>query len=222
MSWLSSFWNNISGKTAINEAKAEAKAQSAALQAREDKRQADIRAGQGQIDSAFSQFTPDWYNNFRTTYLNNYNPDIAHQYELAKDKLVATLAGRGMLESTPGAVQFGQLQKTRNDAESSVANAATDAANNLRTQVEGTKSNLYGLNLQAADPAAIGAQAQSAATSLVSPGSLPSLGNVFQSVMQPLQTFNKADFTSMNPQLPWNKAANPYAGSSRGSAVYTG
>lgn len=219
MSWLSSLFNSISGKTAQQEAAAEAKAQAAALQAREDKRQADIRTGQQSIDTAFGRFDQPYFDNFRQTYLANYTPQIADQYGRALDKLTATLAGRGMLESTVGANAIGDVQKTRNDAEASVANAATDAANKLRSDVQGAKTSLYNLNLSANDPQAVGAQAQAAATSIVSPQSLPGLGNVFQGALQPFMAFNKADFTSMNPQLPWNRmGAAPTSG--RGSAIY--
>lgn len=219
MSWLSEFWNDVSGKNAQKEAAAEAQRQAQLLQQREDKRQGDIKAGQLKIDDAFKQFDQPYYDNFRTTYLGNYNPQIADQFSEARDKLTATLAGRGMLESTTGANAFGKIQKTRNDAESTVANAATDAANNLRSTVEGAKTNLFNLNLSAADPAAIGAQAQAQATSIVSPSSMPSLGNVFQSALQPFANYNKADFGSMQPQLPWNRMSfTPTSG--RGSAVY--
>lgn len=218
MSWLSNWWGDVSGSNAQKQASAEAAAQAKALQAREDKRQADIKAGQGKIDESFAQFNPDYYNQFRTTYLNNYNPQIADQFSQARDKLTATLAGRGMLESTTGANAFGKIAKTRGDAEATVANSATDAANQLRSNVENTKSNLFNLNLSAADPAAIGAQAQAQATSIVSPASMPGLGNVFQSALQPFANYSKADNTSMNPQLPWNRMSTMPTG--RGSAIF--
>ena len=71
---------------------------------------------------------------------------------VAKDKLLATLAGRDTLESSVGANALSQLDKTRNNAAVDIGNAATDASNGLRSKVDTTKTNLYSLNASAADP----------------------------------------------------------------------
>src|SRR3990167_5114182 len=163
------FLNDLFGGGAQERAAAEARRMQADIQERENKRQADIKAGQGQIDSAFAQFDSPYFDAFRQTYTSNYAPQIADQFSQARDKLTAALAGRGVLESTTGANAFGRLQKTRNDAEGQVANSGQDAANALRSNIENTKTNLFNLNLSAADPQAIGAQAQAQAGAVVSP-----------------------------------------------------
>jgi hypothetical protein len=202
-----------------NSAQALAAQQQAEMRRQEEERQGKIREGQAGIDKAFSQFDPAYYDKFKQTYNANYLPQIEDQYARAKDKLTATLAGRGTLESTVGASKFGDLQKTRNDAEAQVGNSGADAANDLRKRVEDTKSNLYTLNQSAADPAGVSARAIGEASSIATPPSLSPIGQVFASVLQPLATFNKADATSMNPRLPWN--ANGYAPlAGRGSATY--
>jgi hypothetical protein len=198
-----------------------AAAQQAKLDAQEEKRQADIKTGQGNIDTAFSQFDPAYYDKFKTDYTGYYTPQIADQYATAKDKLAATLAGRGTLDSTVGARKFAQLDKTRADSEADIGNQSADAANTLKKSVEDTKTNLYQVNQSAADPAGISAQAIGQASAVAAPKALSPLGQVFASVLQPLATYNKADATSMSPKLGWNQNAGfsaPLSG--RGSSIY--
>jgi hypothetical protein len=198
-----------------------AAAQQAKLDAQEEQRRRDITAGQGKIDEAFSQFDPAYYDKFKTDYTGYYTPQIADQYATAKDKLAATLAGRGTLDSTVGANKFAQLDKTRADSEADIGNQSVDASNSLKKQVEDTKTNLYQINQSAADPAGVSARAIGEASAITAPRALTPLGQVFASVMQPFSTFNKADATGMTPRLPWNQNAGfsaPLSG--RGSAIY--
>lgn len=198
-----------------------AAAQQAKLDAQERQRQEDIKTGQASIDTAFSQFDPAYYDKYKTDYTGYYTPQIADQYGIAKDKLAATLAGRGTLDSTVGANKFAQLDKTRADSEADIGNQAADAANGLKKQVADTKSNLYSINQSAADPAGVSAQAIGQASAISAPKALSPLGQVFASVLQPIGVYNKADATSMSPQLPWNKNAGfsaPLSG--RGSSLF--
>lgn len=190
---------------AADAAAAAARQQAADLQAREDKRQADIKAGKASIDDAFKGFDDSYYGKFKQTYLDNANPQIDTQYGLAKDKLIAALAGKGTLDSTIGANKFGLLQKTKSDAEGAVANAAEDAVTGMKQSIANTKGNLYNLNLSAADPQSMAAQAQASAGSIVAPNSMPNLSGIFSSVLQPFVYYNNADAKSMNPSLPWNQ-----------------
>lgn len=195
--------------------------QQAKLDAKEAKRQEDIKAGQGKIDEAFSQFNPAYYDKFKTDYTGYYTPQIGQQYDIAKDKLAATLAGRGTLDSSVGANKFAQLDKTRALAEADIGNQSVDASNGLRKQAEDTKSNLYSLNQSAADPALASARAIGEASAITAPRALSPLGQVFASVMQPFATYNKADATSMQPRMPWNQNQGYYAPlNGRGSSLF--
>lgn len=184
----------------------------------EKKRQERVRQGQTAIDTAFNQFDPAYYDKFRTDFTAHYAPQIADQYARAKDKLIATLAGRGTLESTIGAAKFSDLEKTRADALTDIGNRGMDAANDLRSKVEGAKTNLYTLNAGVADPTMMANQAAGAASSIAGP-SLSPLGSVFASTLQGLAAFNKADANSMRPILPFNNYGAASL-SGRGSALY--
>lgn len=197
MSWLSDLFNPG------NDAAAQAVDVQAKQRKAEKQRQERIRQGQGGIDTAFNQFDPGYYDRFRQRFNDFYTPQIADQYDRARDKLIATLAGRGTLESTVGAAKFGDLERTRTDALADIGNRSMDASNDLRSKVEGAKTNLYTLNTGVGDPAMMASQATGAASSIAAPALSP-LGSVFQSVLGGFSTMNKADANSMNPQLPWN------------------
>lgn len=191
------------------------------VRTQEEHRKKRIEVGQKRIDERFSQFNPAYYDKFKQTYTGFYNPQIADQYEQSADKMTAALADRGVLESTTGANQFALLNKTRDDATTQVASQGVDAANNIKKQVEDTKTNLYSINQSTADPKGINAQALSQAGSIAAPTSFSPIGQVFASVMNPLTMYNRGDATSMTPQLPWNRNASytaPLYG--RGSSIY--
>jgi hypothetical protein len=183
----------------------------------EQRRQAQIRAGQADIDSAFAQFDNPYYEAFRRAYTNFYNPQVADQFEQAKGKLTASLAGRGMLESTTGANQLSGLFSRRAEAEADIGNQSVDAANKLRGQVEGAKTSLYGLNAGASDPALAANQAQGAAASFATQPQFSPLGQVFASALPPLATYLKTNADSLNPSRLWNGIA-PTSG--RGSSMF--
>lgn len=213
MSWLSNLFgggNNNSQQAALAAQQAQARA--------EEERQGRIREGKAGIDTAFQQFDPTYYQNYQNTVKDYYTPDVNRQYDLAKDKMIATLAGRGTLESTVGASKFGELEGTRTGALAEVGNKAVDASNELKSKVEGAKTNLYQLNANVADPSLAASQASGAAASIVAPQTLSPLGSVFANVLNGIGTVNKSDATSMNPSLPWNQGYWSPAGG-RGSSM---
>lgn len=187
--------------------------QDAQMKADEAARQEKIKAGQLKIDEAFGQYGDPYYQNYQKTYTDFYRPQIDDQYKEARGKLIASLAGRGVLDSSIGANALARVEKQRADTEGTVANQAVDAANQLRGQVEQTKTNLYNLNRSAADPEGIAARATGEATAIAAPSTFSPLQNVFASAISPFVTYSNADRTSMNPQLPWNKySAAPLTG----------
>jgi hypothetical protein len=198
-----------------NSAQQAALQQQQATQAQEDKRQAAIAAGKTSIDSAFSQFDQPYFDNYTKTYTTAQNGGLADQYGIAKDKLVAALAGRDTLESTGGANAISQLDKTNQDAQAQIGSNAADATNQLKSTVNNAKTSLYTQNQNAADPLAAASQAQATAGTIVAPQSIPSLSGVFASALQPLATAQKVNNGSLFPNQNFNA---PLSGS--GSGVF--
>lgn len=176
------------GNSAANDAKKQQKE----LDRREAERQSKIKAGKGKIDEAFGQFDDDYYGGYKGAYTDYYFPQIDDQFGKAKNKLVAALAGRGTLESTPGINAVGDLTENYNQQRTGIANEALDAAQKLRSTVENNKTDLYALNLSAADPESMSAMAQGQATALVAPPTMSPLSQVFASALQPYLNYQSA------------------------------
>jgi hypothetical protein len=183
------------------------------IEAQQHRHDQAVAQGKSSIDKAFEQFTPDYFNKYKQSYIDAYNPQLKDQYGIAKDSLTASLADRDILESTPGANAFGQLSKTLNNTEAEIGNRATDASNGLRATVDNTKTNLYGLNANAADPLTVAAQAQAQSGAIVSPQSMSPLGNVFAGVLGPYAAAQKTNQSGMTPSSPLPFTQAPATGS---------
>ena len=166
-----------------SKASGEAARAEAETRAREEKRQADILAGKGKIDEAYSGFDDDYYGGYKDTYTDYYNPQVDDQYKTALDQLTAALSGRGILESSPGIAKLGELQKSYDQGRTQVANDADVASRSLRSNVENSKTDLYALNQSSADPEGIGARATGQATALAAPPSFSPLGQLFAGIL---------------------------------------
>lgn len=201
-----------------NDARKEAQRERERIEREEAERKARILQGQQNIDSAFAQFNDGYFDEFRSAFKGDYLPDLDNQFSSAKDKMLAALAGRGMLGSTVGANRQAELSDKYNAERLGIARRATDAANSLRQQVEQQKTGLYDMNRAAADPGTAAIRAGAAATALVAPQARSPIGDVFASVLQPLGAYVSADQMSANPRLAINRQPVVYqspTGSSR-------
>lgn len=200
-----------------NGAAAAAQQQTQMMEQQQAKHDSNVAAGKSSIDSAFSQFDDPYYAKYSDTYKNNYDPQLADQYGIAKDKLTAALAGRDTLESSVGANSLAQLDKTNENAQTDIANNATSAANTLKGNVDSTKSNLYAMNASAADPLTAASEAQSSAGALVSPQSYPTMTDIFAGSLAPFASGVKTNSQSMNPFFGGQQQQGP---SGTGSAIF--
>lgn len=178
------------------------------LRGREDQRQQDILAGRDAINNAFSRFNDDYYNTFAADYTSHYYPQIDRQYDRAQGQTRASLADRGVGQSSIAGHAFADLLKTRLDARNQVAAGAVDAANALRSNVENTRTNLFGLNEAAADPAALNTQAQAQATALVAPPTTNPLGQIFASTLGPLTAGIQSYQNRFRPEDQYRQSYN--------------
>lgn len=146
-------------------------------------REGKIREGQGRIDSAFGIFDPSYYDQFRQSYTDYYNPQVDKQFGDAKQKLTYNLARSGTLDATAGQKQFGDLIDSYATQREQVASKANEATNALRGQVESNKSDLYAQNTASADPSLAAIRAAGRAGSLQSPMSYSPLGDLFSGLV---------------------------------------
>lgn len=147
----------------------------------EAERQARIAEGQAKIDEQFVGFNDDFFNNYQQTHNDYYYPQIDDQYDDARKRLTLQLARTGNLTSSAGANQMGDLQEYYNDQRTNITNQGLNSTNELRSNIDSTKSQLYNDNRSAADPGSAAAAAASAA-SMLQPGMPESpLANMFAS-----------------------------------------
>ncbi len=186
----------------------------AETKAAEAKRQADILAGNANIDSAFSQYTPGYFDTYKAAYTGAQNPQIDDQYAKATDRLTAALAGRGTLDSTVGAAKFAEAKGVNDRARLQAANEAENAAGTLKGQISDKKSSLYSLNQLAADPQGALANATGAATALAAPAATSPLGDLFASVLAPYAQYKQASANAAPAPYKYN-----FGSSSSGKVV---
>lgn len=182
----------IAQDTAAAKAKAEqdalAEQQRQQMLQAEAERKANIQSGNSTIDSTFAQFDDGYFGNVRDAHAAVYNPQIDDQFTKAKDKLIASLAGRGVLSSSVGAQALADLDKRAGEERVRVGNDAMAYANSLKSKVGETKNNLYAQSAAAADPSAIARSATGEATSLAQQGAASPtqpLSDVFSSFLTP-------------------------------------
>lgn len=161
--------------------------QAARAEQAERQRQQNIQAGIGSIDQAFGQFNDPFFDAQRQAFMQANTPQLDEQYARARDELTALLAGRGTLESTVGADQFGQLENRFQTARGDLANRALEFVSGIRGRVNDTRNNLLTMVNAGGDPSGIAARAAGEATTLARTATqVPTqpLGSVFGAALQ--------------------------------------
>jgi len=142
-------------------------------------RQQRILQGQGQIDEQFGIFNPDFFSKFQSDYTNFYNPQVDEQFGDARKSLRYDAARKGTLNSQPSISKFGDLIDAYNQRREEIGSNAISATNQLRGDVENTKSDLYALNTQSADPSLAAQSAVGKVGALTSTPTYSPLGDLF-------------------------------------------
>lgn len=176
------------------------------MEMRELQRQHAIDLGKIGIDQNFKKFDPSYYEGYKNDYKGYYAPQVEDQFNESTGKLTASLADRGMLESSVGNAAQAKLFKDYGQANTNIANEALDAANKLRSTVNQQKGNLYSLNEASADPMGVNAQAIGASTALVAPPTYSPLGQLFTAALQPFMNYQQSAANS-----PTRSYTSPYS-----------
>ncbi len=182
-----------------NGAAAAAQQQTQMLEAQNAKHTADVTSGKQSIDKAFSQFDQPYFDTVGKAYEGVYQPQLLNQFGIANDKLTAMLAGNDQLGGSVGNNAQAMLNKDLAFGQTDVANKSRDAENTFKASVDSTKSNLYNLNAQAADPEMMAQQAQAASGAIVAPQSYPTLADYFSPALSSVATASKANSQSLYP-----------------------
>jgi len=147
--------------------------------ATEAARQANITAGEGQVDQQFAGFDPAFYSKYGKTVTAAQMPQLMDQYQTTGKNLTYALARGGNMTGSAAQQETASLGKQLNAGESQVANNAQNAENTLQSNVQTQKGQLYQQLEQGGTPSAISAQAQAAASQMRAPSPIQPLGNLF-------------------------------------------
>jgi hypothetical protein len=133
----------------------------------------------GNINQAFSGFTPQWFNQASNAYSNWAVPQLQQQFQQNQNGLNFQLANQGLLGSSQQQTGQNALQTNQNQAQQQIGQQALAQQQGLQQQVAQQKSNLIGQAQTATNPTATGQQALTAASQFAIPSSFQPLGNLF-------------------------------------------
>lgn len=146
----------------------------------EQQRQANITTGMGKIDSAFSGFTPDYYNGITQSFLGYYKPQIDDQYKEAQRQTTFNLARGGNLDSSEAGREMGLLQRDYDNAYQGVQSQAIGASKDAQANVQQQKMNLQNQLEAGASQSTVADNAGEQAMALTKPPAYSPLANMFQ------------------------------------------
>lgn len=167
---------------AADRAAAESRAASEQARMREEARQARITSGREKIAGAFKPFDDKFFGDREQAYLDYATPEVDRQYKAAHDKLVYSLSRSGLLSSSEGARQLGELKQEYDRNREGVVGQARDIGRQARGSVEENRSALDSQLLASEDPDAVAASAGSRAATLSTGPSFSPLGILFQNL----------------------------------------
>lgn len=160
----------------LAEQKATAAAAATSSKNDEAARVAQIQQGRGAIESAFSGFNDNYFNQAASRYQDAYLPGLEQDRVKSADKLTAALAGRGTLESTVGINAFKDLESRAATERAAIAAKGSDFAEGLRARVNQSKGTLLESAASGGDPSQWAARATGDATNILNMGGVVPAG----------------------------------------------
>lgn len=133
----------------------------------------------GDEEQREGQFTDDFFEGRRKSFLDYYTPQVEDQYSDAQRELTFALARGGNLNSSTRGEQVGDLQKLYDTQTKSIADQALAHENQARTSVEDTRSNLIATLNATGDAQGAVNSALSRAAVLSKPSAYDPLGQLF-------------------------------------------
>lgn len=174
-----------------------------AKQARKDEqaRQQRIREGTTRVNSIFDgQFTDDYFDNRRQSFLDYASPQVEDQYAKAQKELTYALARGGLTNSSARAQKAGELQQLYDLNKQQIADEALSHATQARNSVEDARSNLIATLNATGDAEGAASSAINRASALSQPAAYSPLAQLF------------ADFTAGLGTQAALERANYYSG----------
>ena len=102
----------------------------------------NLAQGTQAINDAFGQFSDDYYNKYAKDYMSQAQDQVDYQKDLATKQTSFDMARAGLTASQAHANQLGLIEETAGRTMADQTQQAQQAANTLRGNVEGAKTNL--------------------------------------------------------------------------------
>lgn len=133
----------------------------------------------GNIQNAFSGYTPNFYQGYAKAYQNSAVPQLQQQEHQASNQLGFKLSNQGLQKSSQAQQGYGALQDSYNQGLTQISNQGQQAAQGLQQQVANNEANLIGMAQSSTQPGTYIPQAQAAATSYGAPSTFAPIGQFF-------------------------------------------
>ncbi len=117
-------------------------AEAAEARAREEARQARIKTGSANVDSAFSTFDDGYWNNRKTSFMDYYQPQLDDQFKQAQEQLNFALARAGTVNSTIAGDKMGLLQTKYDTQRAAIQSNAEADVHSAQDRIQNEKSAL--------------------------------------------------------------------------------
>lgn len=150
--------------------------------AAEAARQAQIEQGRQQIDRTFAGFNDGFYDARRQAFADNARPQLDRQFRDAREQLIYALADAGTLRSTVAGGRLADLEESYGERKLEVADQARSYAQQVRADVEASRSGILQNLFAAGDAGLAGQQATNQAQMLVAQPTFSPIGQAFQNV----------------------------------------
>lgn len=155
----------------------------------EQQRQQQVQSGTGAINASFdTQFTPEYFNKLKATYLENVNPQLDDQYAKSQRDLTFALARDGNLDSSARGTQFADLQKKYDANRLTLAGQAETQARSARDAVEAARRGLITQLNTTGDATGTASSAAAQAQALATPTAYSPLPDMFAAATGALGT----------------------------------
>lgn len=128
-------------------------------------------------------FNGNFYDGYRTRFVDYYAPQIQRQFTDARDQLAFALARAGLSRSSVAANRGGKLATDLEVQNAGLGQRAQGAVNDLRSGVENARSDLLRMAESASDPSSVANVALARSATLASPAvNYSPLGDLFSGI----------------------------------------
>jgi hypothetical protein len=166
----------------------------------EAERQAKIAAGTKNVNSAFADFTDDYYKTIEQAYLDYYAPQLDQQYKDARQQII--LKSPGGTANSGFAKRMAELEQMYQQELGAIRGRALDAARNRRAEVEQNRANLLSQVNSGISASSAAQLAAEQAKYLSQPTAFSPLADIFAQATADVANANMAAQQGYKPVTP--------------------